>query len=189
MYDERGQSLFIIVYPGKETANEVYHTLRELEKQDKIDIKTAAAVYRREDGKLRLKHRKRLTLWKDEFGVGAIALVLASTRAGTLAGAVVGALMGSHRSKQRCEAGAFLEDKLGPDDSALVILATNADWEAVQSAVVQFGGKELAVELTAKAAKRLAVIACDEGVAAAVREFVEIEEVTLERSDTDDLRC
>ena len=55
MSDERGQSLFIIAYPGKETADEVYHTLRELEKQDKIDIKTAATIYRKEDGKLRLE--------------------------------------------------------------------------------------------------------------------------------------
>ena len=179
MSDERKQSLFIIAYPGKETADEVYHTLRELEKQDKIDIKTAATIYRREDGKLRLKHRQRLTLWKDEFGVGAIGLILAGTRAGKLAGAVVGALMGSHRSKHRREVRAILEDKLGPDDSGLVILATNADWEAVQSEVDHVDGEELAVELTSKAEKRLAEIAADEGVAAAVREFVEIEEVTL----------
>ena len=175
----RKQSLFIIAYPGKETADEVYHTLRGLEKQDRIDIKTAATLYRKEDGKLRLQQRQRLTLWKDEFDVGAIGLILAGTCAGTLASAVVGALIGSSRSKQRREVRAFLKDKLGPEESALVILVTNADWEAVQSAVDHFGGEELAVELTAKAGKRLAVIACDEEVAAAVQEFVEIEEVTL----------
>jgi uncharacterized membrane protein len=179
MSDERGQSIFTIVYPGKETADEVYHTLRGLEKQDKIDIKTAATLCRKEDGKLRLKRRQRLTLWKDEFGVGAIGLILAGARAGILASAVVGALMGSHRCFKRCEVNSLLEDKLGPDDSALVILATNADWEEVQISVDHFGGEELAVELTAKAEKQLAEIASDEGVAAAVREFVEIEEVTL----------
>jgi uncharacterized membrane protein len=178
MPDDRRQSLFIIAYPGKETADEAYHTLRELEKQDKIDIKTAATIYPEDNGKLRLKHRQRLTVWKDAFGVGAIGLILAGTRAGKLAGAVVGALMGSHRSKHRREVGAVVEDKLGPDDSALAILATHADWEAVQSAVDPFGGEELAVELTAKAEKQLAEVASDEGVAAAVREFVEIEEVT-----------
>jgi len=179
MSDERGQSLFVIVYPGMETADQVYHTLRELEKRDKLDIKTAATIHLKEGGKLRLKHRQRLTLWKDEFGVAAIGLILAGTRAGKLAGAVVGALMGSHRSRHRREVGAVLEGKLGPDGSALVILATNADREAVQSTVDQSGGEELAVELTAKAEKQLAEIACDERVAAAVREFVEIEEVTL----------
>ena len=83
MSDERGQNLFIIAYPGRETADKVYHTLRELEKQDRIDIKTAATIYRREDGKLRLKHRQRLTLWRDEFGVEAIALMLAGTKKGS----------------------------------------------------------------------------------------------------------
>ena len=97
MSDERKQSLFIIAYPGEETADEVYHTLRELEKQDKIDIKTAATLYRIEGGKLRLKHRQRLTIWKDEFGVEAIGLILAGARAGILAGALVGALIGSRR--------------------------------------------------------------------------------------------
>ena len=110
---ERKQSLFIIAYPGKETADEVYHTLRALEKQDKIDIKTAATLYRAEDGKLRLKHRRRLTVWKGAFGVGAIGLILAGTGAGFLAGAVVGALIGSSRSRQRHEVKEFLEDKIG----------------------------------------------------------------------------
>ena len=72
MYVETKQSLFIIAYPGKETAAEVYDTLRELEKRDRIDIKTAATIYSKDNGKLRLEHRQRLTLWKDEFGVGAI---------------------------------------------------------------------------------------------------------------------
>ena len=179
MSDERGQSLFIIAYPGKETAAEVYHTLRELEKQDKIDIKTAATINRKKDGKLRLEHRQRLTLWKDEFDVGAIGLILAGTKAGILAGAVVGALIGSGRCFERCEVNSLLEDKMGPDDSALVILVTNADWQAVQCEIDHFGGEEWTVELTAKAKKQLAVIASDVEVAAAVREFVEIEEVTL----------
>ena len=176
---ERKQSLFIIVYAGKESAEEVYKTLRRLEKQDKIDIKTAATLYLTEDDKLRLKHRPRLTLWKDKFDVGSVGLVLASTRAGTLAGAVVGALIGPSRSRHQHEVKEFLDEKLGPDDSGLIILITNADWEAVQSEVDHFGGKELAVELSAKAEKRLAEIAADEEVAAAVREFVEIDEVTL----------
>jgi uncharacterized membrane protein len=73
----------------------------------------------------------------------------------------------------------FLDEQLDPDDSALVILVTNADWEAVQSEVDQFGGLELAVELSAEAEKRLAEIAADESVTAIVKEYIEIEQVTL----------
>ena len=176
---EKKQSLCIIVYPGEETADEVYHTLRALEKQGKIDIKTAATLYHAEGNKLRLKHRQRLALWKDEFDVGTIGLILAGTKAGKLSQAVVGTLMGSQTPKHQCEARAFLDDKLGPDNSALVILVTNADWEALQNEVDQFGGEELVAELTTTAVKRLAEISADQDVAAAIQEFVEIDEVTI----------
>ena len=176
--DERKQSLFIIVYPGEETADAVYHTLRRLEKQDKLDIETAATLYRTADGKLRLKHRQRLTLWKDEFDVGSIGLILAGTRAGGLAGTLIDALIDQRRSFELCEVKTLLDDKLGPDDSGLVILMANADWEAIQNEV-GLTGKELTIELTVKAEKQLAEIAADEDITAVVREYVEIEEVTL----------
>ena len=96
-----------------------------------------------------------------------------------MAGAVVGALIGSSRSKQRRDIRSFLDNKLGLEESALAILITNADWEVVQCEIDHFGGEELTIELTAKAKKKLAEIASDEEVAAAVREILEIEELTL----------
>ena len=178
MSDQRKQSLFIIVYPGKETAEDVYHTLRELEKQDKIDIKTATTLYRTEQGKLLLKRRQRLTLWKDEFDVGSIGLIMAGTKAGILAGTLIDALIGSQRCFELRDVKAFLDDNLGSDDSGLVILVANADWEAIQNKV-GLTGKELTIELTVKAEKQLAEIAADEDITAVVREYVEIEEVNL----------
>ena len=178
MSDERNQSLFIIVYPGKETAEDVYHTLRAFEKQDQIDIKTAATLYRTEQGKLLLKRRQRLTLWKDEFDVGSIGLIMAGTRDGILAGTLIDALIGSQRCFELRDVKAFLDDNLGSDDSGLVILVANADWEAIQNKV-GLTGKELTIELTVKAEKQLAEIAADEDITAVVREYVEIEEVNL----------
>ena len=178
MSNMRKQSLFIIVYPGKGTAEKVYNRLRELEKQDRIEIKTAATLYRTEDDKLQLMQRQRLTLWKDEFDVRSIGLILAGARAGNLAGTLIGALISPRRCFELHEAKAFLDDKLGPDDSGLIILMDNADWEAVQNDVGFAGGK-MVVELTDKAEKQLAEITVDEGVSAVVKEYVEIEEVTL----------
>ena len=170
------QSLFITVYEGQDTANQVYDTLRGLEKDDKIDIKTAATVTRKENGKLKLKHKRRLTVWKGAFGGGIIALLIAGTGGGAvLGGAVVGALLGATRSKQRRHAKEFLEDKLGPEDSALVILVKDADWTAVQDAVEHYGGEEVAVELTPEAEKQLAALAQDEAVVEAVTDQVEVE--------------
>ena len=178
MSKKRKQSLFIIVYPGEETADEVYHTLRALEKQDKIEIKTAATLHRNEDDKLRLKHRQRLTLWRDEFEVGSIGLILAGTNAGKLAGTLIDTLISQRGCFELREAKAFLDDKLYPDNSGLVILVDNTDWEAIQNDI-GISGERLTVELTAKAEKKIAEIAADEGVSDVVQEYVEIEEVTL----------
>lgn len=171
------QSMFIIAYEGRDTADQVYDVLRGLEREDKIDIKTAATVYRKENGKLRLKHRRRLTVWKGAFGGSAIGLLLAGTGAGLLGGAVIGALIGSSRHGERKETKEFLEDKLGPDDSALAILVTEADWTAVQEAIEQYGGEEISVRLSPEAQAQIAAIAGDPQVEEAVAETVEIEEV------------
>lgn len=171
------QSMFIIAYEGRDTANQVYDVLRGLEKEDKIDIKTAVTVYRKENGKLILKHRRRLTVWKGAFGSTAIGLLLAGTGAGLLGGAVIGALIGSSRHGDRKETKEFLEDKLRPQDSALAILVSDVDWEAVQGAVEQFGGEEISVRLTPETQTQLAAIAGDPQVEEALAESVEIEEV------------
>ena len=186
MSDERKQSLFIISYPGKDTANDVYDTLKGLKKDKEIKIKTAAVVYRKDNGKLKLVHKRRLTTWKGLFGGGAAGLIIAGP-AGVLAGAAAGALVGSSRSGQRTDVKKFLEDKLGPDDSALAILITDADWAAVQEAVEPFGGEDLKVELTPEAEEQLKASAADPEVAEAATEEVEVEDdADVEEADDTD---
>jgi hypothetical protein len=85
-------------------------------------------------------------------------------------------LVGSTRSNQRRDAKEFLEDKLGDDDSALVILISDADWERVADAVAPFNGVDLKVEMTAEDQEKIAALAAQDDVAAAVAEEVEIEE-------------
>jgi hypothetical protein len=38
MSDERKESLFIVSYSGRDTADEAYDTLRQMEKDDQVDI-------------------------------------------------------------------------------------------------------------------------------------------------------
>ncbi len=183
MSDERKQSLVITAYKGRDTADKVHHKLRELQKQDKITMKTAAVVYRKPNGKLKLVHKRRVTVAKGAFGGGAVALLVAGTGGGAvLAGAVIGALIGSSRSKQRREVKKFLDDKLGADDSALVVLVKDADWAAVQSEVdaLGFEGEDLMMELTPEAEEQIAAIAADDEVADAVAEEVEVEDEDVE---------
>lgn len=177
MSDERKQSLFIVQYEGKDTADQVYDVLHHLEKQklQEIEIKTAATVYRQDNGKLKLKHKGRVTVWKGMAGGAAIGLILAGPVIAAGA-AVTGALIGSTRSGQRKDAKEFLEDKLGPDDSALVILVSDADWERVDEATASFKGTDLQIELTPEAQQQISDLVVDGKVTAAVQEEVDIEE-------------
>ena len=69
-----------------------------------------------------------------------------------------------------------MDDKLGPDDSALVILISDADWDAVQDAVAPFGGTDLKMELTEEAQQKIADLSDDDDVKAQVQDEVEVEE-------------
>jgi uncharacterized membrane protein len=124
-------SLFIITYEGRDTANQVYDTLNDLQKQDKLKIKTAATAWRKDNGKLKLWAHHRVTFWKGLWGGGAIGLVLgaitvAATGPAVIGAAAVGGLVGLSRSRQRRDAKKFLDEKLGQNDSALVILVRSA---------------------------------------------------------------
>jgi uncharacterized membrane protein len=169
--------LFIVAYPGQDTADEVYDVLRGLEKQklQEIDIKTAATVIRKDDGKLKLKHKRRVTVWKGMSGGAALGFIVGGPT-GALVGGAAGMLVGSTRSGGRSDAKEFLEDKLGPNDSALVILVSDADWEAVQGAVAPYNGTDLKIELTADAQRQISELAAKDHVASAVQDEVEIEE-------------
>jgi uncharacterized membrane protein len=126
MSNEENQSTFVIVYEGQDTADQVYHTLRDLQRQEKIRIKTAAVVTRTESGKLKLNHKRRVTVGKGIVGGGLLGLLILGS-GGLLAGAVVGGMVGSTRSGERSELKDFLEDKLGQDEYALAILISDAD--------------------------------------------------------------
>jgi hypothetical protein len=75
----------------------------------------------------------------------------------------------------RKEVKGFLEDKLGPEDSALAVLIKEADWAAVDAKMEPYGGEDLKVELTAEDQAAIDALSADAEVATAVNE--EEEEV------------
>ena len=184
MSNERKESLFIVSYSGRDTADEAYDTLRQMEKDKQVDIKTAMTVTRKDSGKLKLKHRRRLTTKKGLLAGGAVGLLIGGAAApAILGGAAVGALIGSSRHGDRQEVKGFLEDKLGPDDSALAVLIKEADWEAVNEKMEPYGGEDLLVALTDEDAAAIEALYADEEVTNAteqvVDEVVEDEDVEV----------
>ena len=177
MSDERKESLFIVSYSGRDTADEAYDTLRQMEKDKQVDIKTAMTVTRKDNGKLKLKHRRRLTVGKGLVAGGAVGLLIGGAVApAVLGGAAIGALIGTSRHGDRKEVKGFLEDKLGPDDSAMAVLIKEADWAAVNEKMGPYGGEDLLVELTADDSAAIEALGEDEEVTSAVEEEVEVVE-------------
>jgi uncharacterized membrane protein len=177
MSDERKESLFIVSYSGRDTADEAYDTLRQMEKDKQVDIKTAMTVTRKDNGKLKLKHRRRLTGGKGLVAGGAVGLLVGGAVApAIIGGAAVGALIGSSRRGDRKEVKGFLEDKLGPDDSAMAVLIKEADWAAVNEKMEPYGGEDLMVELTTEDEAAIEALGDDKEVAAAVDDEVEVVE-------------
>jgi uncharacterized membrane protein len=177
MSKDSKESLFVVSYSGRDTANQAYDTLRQMEKDKQVDIKTAMVVNRKDNGKLKLKHKRRLTVGKGLVGGGAVGLLVGGAVApALLGGAAVGALVGASRSGQRRELKGFLEDKLGPDDSALAVLVKEADWAAVDAKMEPYGGESLVVQLTDDDAAAIEALATNEEVVVAVEEEVEVVE-------------
>lgn len=177
MSGERKQSLIITAYEGRDTANEVYKTVRQLEKDKKLDIKSAMVILRKKNGKLKVvQKRKAVSGWGGAAIGSGLALLLGAATGGVLAGAVVGGVIGGFGRKKRNQTKRFLDDKLGVDDSALAVLITDADWQAVRDATEHYGGERLAIELTDEAAMQISALAANEEVAGAVAEEVEMEE-------------
>ncbi len=180
---ERKESLFIVAYKGTDTAEKVYDTLHDLQKKKELKIKTAMVIHRKDNGKLKLVHKHRIETWGGAAIGGGVALLLGAVAApAVLAGAVVGGALGGLGHTDRKDVKEFLDDKLGPDDSAVAILIKDADWKALEDAVKQYDGKDLKVELTADAQKKLSDLGADPEVADAAADDVEQEDEPADKS-------
>ena len=176
MSDERKQSMFVVAYKGQNTADQVYDTLRDLQKQKKVKIKTAAVVTRKENGKLKLNHKRRITMGKGAVGGGLLLLAIMGTGGALIAGAVVGGMVGAIGSGKRKELKNFLDDKLGQGDSVLAIEISDADWAAVRAATEQVHGRGevMAMDLTPEDEAELNALTDNEEVTKAVSQEVEV---------------
>lgn len=170
MSDEQEYSVVIAAFPKKESAEFVYNTLLDMEQANMVKLKTVSTVYRNERGKLKVYHKHGLSTWKGAAGGVAIGFLLG----GPILGGALGALIGSRGKGEQRKAKEFLEDKLGDDESAIIVLMKDAEWLAVREMFKRFEAEALQLALTPEAEKEIAELSADEEVAQAVREEVEI---------------
>ncbi len=170
MSEEEAYSLVVAAFNDKESAEFVYNTLLDMQHADMVDLKMASTVYRNEKGKLEVHHKHGLTTWKGAAGGVAVGFLLG----GPILGGAIGALIGSRGKGEQREAKEFLDEKLGQEDSAVIVLLRDAEWNAVRDMFRRFDAEPLMLELTPEAEKELAEVTADEDVARAVREEVDI---------------
>ena len=170
MSDEQEYSLVIAAFPKKESAEFVYNTLLDMQNAQMVKLKTVSTVYRNERGKLQVYHKHGLSTWKGAAGGVAIGFLLG----GPILGGAIGALIGRRGKGEQRQAKKFLDDKLGDDESAIIVLLKDADYLAVRDMFKRFEAEALQLELSPAAEKEIAELTADEGVAQAVQEEVDI---------------
>ena len=170
MSEEEVYSLVVAAFDEKEKAEFVYNTLLDMENAEMVELKMASTLYRSDKGKLEVHHKHGLTTWKGAAGGVAVGILLG----GPLLGGAIGALIGRRGKGEVGEAKEFLDQKLGQDDSAIVFLLRDAQWEAVRDMLKRHDAEPLMVELSPQAEKAIAEATADEEVARSVREEIEI---------------
>ncbi len=170
MSSKEDYNLVIAAFDDKESAEFVYNTLLDMQNAMMVQVKTASTVYRNEHGKLKVHHKHGLTTWKGAAGGLAVGLLLG----GPILGGAIGALIGSQGGGEQRKAKKFLDEELGEDNSAIIVVFKNADWIAVRDMFGRHGARRLKLELTAEAEQELADLAADEGVTQSVHAEIDI---------------
>ena len=152
---EREYEMMVVAFDSEDEAEQVLDALKGLEGEHVIDLKSAAVVVRRADGKVRIKETKDFDARQGAIGGAVAGGLLGLLRGGLLKGAILGAAGGAAAGKV-VDLGLeddFLKEvgeSLGTGTSAVVALV---DFERVDRAMEELdkfeGGRILRHTLSA----------------------------------------
>jgi uncharacterized membrane protein len=152
---EHKHEMMVVAFDGEDAAEQVLDALKALEGEHVIDLKSAAVVVRRADGKVRIKETKDFDARQGAIGGAVAGGLLGLLRGGLLKGAILGAAGGAAAGKV-VDLGLeddFLKEvgeSLGTGTSAVVALV---DFERVDAAMEELdkfeGGRILRHTLSA----------------------------------------
>jgi uncharacterized membrane protein len=163
-------SFAVAVYDGPASAQAVFNTLKQLQKEKALDIKEAAVFTRSGGGKLKMSNEGFVGTGKG----GVLGLVMgAVVVSAPLAGLVLGGLIGFGRSGDRRHLKKVLDDALGADQSALAVVIKQADWAAVADATKGYAGEIVMSEMSDDALATLEGLADEDDFKAATAEAID----------------
>jgi uncharacterized membrane protein len=165
-------SFVVISYSGWHTAADALSVLKTLAKEDEISIRDAVAVYKDEDGKIRLYKGAGKTQRKGVIAGGTAGLIvgvlllgwpLVGLAIGAAAGAATGGISNLDKDVKK-----HLAEELQPYDSALCLVVSEANWPIVLERMESqhFGGKVISADLTEETAAAFDHLAQDDEIMA-----------------------
>jgi uncharacterized membrane protein len=172
---DKDYDLIIAVLDGRDRADDFYAVIKEREDSGAFQLKEAATFTREESGKLRLNNKGYVAGWKG----GGLGLGVGILLGGPIAFAAVGGLIGYMRAEDRRRLRDELNDKLGPEQSAIALMLEDPiDWDVLAEVGTDFGAELLRAELRGEPLAKAEELMEDEDVQQALEE--EYDEIVAE---------
>ena len=163
-------TLVIAVYDGPASAQVVYNSMKQLEDDGELDVKEAAVITRSSGGKVSMSNKGFVGTGKG----GVLGLVVGAVAVSApIAGLLVGGLIGFARSGDRRRLKHLLDDRLGPDQSALAVVISEDGWAKIDESTPGYEGEVLSQPITDDALATLEALAEQEDLSEARAEVID----------------
>jgi uncharacterized membrane protein len=143
-----GATLIAVRYDGPTDAEQALGAVAAL---DGLELKDAAIVIRKEDGRVELRQARQLAAGEGIVGGGAIGLLVGLVLGAPVAAAIVGIAGGGGLSaldRGISDSGMRrLGAELEPGSAALFALVVDVDWPRLRDALAPYGGEVLSSEV------------------------------------------
>jgi len=143
-------TLVAIAYPDLDTARNVADELHDLDKEKAIAIEDVVVIERRDDGKVKLHHSRRISRHGAAEGAGGgliLGLLFLAPFLGMAVGAATGAAVAAHGDHGEEDFMKAMGEHLKDGGAAVVVLVHRTTPDKVLPRISQYGGQVIQTSL------------------------------------------